>query len=275
MQPSGIGDAAQLRNGVRMPWLGLGVYQVDEGDVRAAVGHALRVGYRHVDTAKLYGNERGVGEAVRASGLSRADVFVTTKVWNTDQGYDETLRACEDSLSRLGMDYVDLYLVHWPKPARTRDTWRAMERLYHDGKARAIGVCNFKEHHLADLLQHAEVAPMVDQFELHPYLGLGDLRGFCARNGIQAEAWAPIARGRLDAPALQEIARDHGRTPAQVVLRWHLQNGVVAIPKSVRPARIEENAAIFDFSLSDGEMARIDALDAGERLGPDPDRINF
>jgi diketogulonate reductase-like aldo/keto reductase len=275
MHPNSIGDAVPLRNGVSMPWLGLGVFQIGEENVEAAIGHALRMGYRHIDTAKMYGNETGVGNAVRQADLPRADVFVTTKVWNSDQGYDATLRACEASLQRLQFEQVDLYLVHWPVPRLTRDTWRAMERIYREGRARAIGVCNFKVHHLRDLLEHAEIPPMVNQVELHPYLSQAEVRTFCREHGIQVEAWAPLMRGRLEEPLLRELAERYGKTPAQIVLRWDLQSGVVTIPKSVRPERMRENADIFDFSLSEEDMRRIDDLNADRRTGPDPDHINF
>ncbi len=275
MQPNKIGDAALLHNGVAMPCLGLGVFQIGDADVEAAIGHALQVGYRHIDTAKMYGNEAGVGRAVRNADLSREDVFVTTKVWNSDQGYEATLRACEASLERLGLEQLDLYLVHWPVPRLTKDTWRAMERIYQEGLARAIGVCNFKVHHLTDLLQYAEIPPMVNQVELHPYLSQAGVRSFCREHGIQVEAWAPLMRGRLDAPLLRELAERYGKTAAQIVLRWDLQSGVVTIPKSARPERIHENAGIFDFALSDEDMRRIDALNEDRRTGPDPDHINF
>ncbi|MDA8345457.1 MAG: aldo/keto reductase [Thermaerobacter sp.] len=274
--PNGIRDAAILHNGVRMPWLGLGVFRSEAGaEVEGAVASALELGYRHVDTATMYGNEAGVGDAVRRSGLAREDVFVTTKVWNSDQGYDATLRAYERSLEQLGFQYADLYLVHWPVKGKSKDTWRAMQRLYREGRVRAIGVCNFKVHHLEEVMADADVVPMVNQVEYHPFLAQHEVRSFCREHSIQIEAWAPLVRGKLDHPVLIELARQHGKTPAQVVLRWDLQHGVVTIPKSVRPERIAENAGIFDFTLSADDMQRIDALNEDRRLGPDPDNISF
>lgn len=259
-----------------MPWLGLGTYRIADGEqVEAAVGHALQVGYRRIDTAALYANEPGIGRAVRASDIGRERIFVTTKVWNSDQGYDATRRAFDRSLANLGFDYVDLYLVHWPVRGKYKETWRALEAIHREGRARAIGVANFLEHHLDDLLSAAQVAPMVDQVECHPYLSLPGLREYCRRHGIQAEAWAPLMRGRLDDPALASVAERHGRSVAQVVLRWDLQHGILTIPKSVHPGRIAENAGIFDFELTAEEMRRIDGLNRDARLGPDPDRFDF
>ncbi|MCL6521904.1 MAG: aldo/keto reductase [Firmicutes bacterium] len=260
-----------------MPWLGLGVYRAEEGpEVEEAVRVALELGYRAVDTASMYRNESGVGRALHASGLPREEVFLTTKVWNSEQGYDSTLRAFEASLKRLGVDYVDLYLIHWPVPGRYKETWRALERLYREGRARAIGVSNFQIHHLEDLLAGAEVAPMVNQVECHPRLQQRELLDFCRAHAIQLEAWAPLMRGRLsDEPTLRRIAAARGKTPAQVMLRWNLQRGVVVIPKSVRRERIEENAGIFDFELSEQEMEALASLERGERIGPDPDHVDF
>jgi diketogulonate reductase-like aldo/keto reductase len=243
--------------------------------VENAVAAALEAGYRLIDTAALYGNETGVGNAIRASGIRREDIFVTTKVWNSDQGYDNTLRAFEASLARLGFDYVDLYLVHWPVKGKYKDTWRALERIYKEGLARAIGVSNFHVHHLQDLMASSEVKPAVNQVECHPLLTQTELRKFCREQNIAFQAWAPIMKGQLDLPVLTELAAKYGKTPAQIVLRWDLQNDILTIPKSIRPERIRENAQIFDFELSAEDMARIDALNQNSRFGADPDNFNF
>ncbi|QOR85801.1 aldo/keto reductase [Geobacillus stearothermophilus] len=260
-----------------MPWVGLGVYKVKEGEeVRSAVRTALEVGYRHVDTAAFYENEEGVGQAIRESGIPREQVFVTTKVWNTDQGYETTLKAFDASLKKLGFDYVDLYLVHWPVKGKYKETYKALEKLYKDGYVRAIGVSNFQIHHLQDVLADCEIKPMVNQVEYHPRLTQKELQAFCRENGIQLEAWSPLMRGEiLTEPTIVEIGKKYGKTPAQVVLRWDLQHGVVTIPKSVTPARIKENANLFDFSLTAEEMKQIDALNLNKRIGADPDNFNF
>jgi methylglyoxal/glyoxal reductase len=270
-------DCTVLHNGVKMPWVGLGVYKVKEGEeVKGAVRTALEVGYRHIDTAAFYENEEGVGQAIRESGIPREQVFVTTKVWNTDQGYETTLKAFNTSLKKLGFDYVDLYLVHWPVKGKYKETYKALEKLYKDGYVRAIGVSNFQIHHLQDVLADCEIKPMVNQVEYHPRLTQKELHAFCRENGIQLEAWSPLMRGEiLNEPTIVEIGKKYGKTPAQVVLRWDLQNGVVTIPKSVTPARIKENATIFDFSLTDEEMRQIDALNLNKRIGADPDNFNF
>jgi diketogulonate reductase-like aldo/keto reductase len=269
-------DTVTLNNGVKMPWLGLGVFQVSDGrEVEQSVSAALKAGYRSIDTAAAYRNEVGVGKAINASGIAREELFITTKLWNADQGYDSTLRAHEASLKKLGLDYVDLYLIHWPVKRKYLETWRAFEALYKDGRIRAIGVSNFHIHHLQDVLDKYPTVPAVNQIELHPRLTQVPLREFCARHGIQAEAWSPIMKGRLDIPVLVDIANRHGKTPAQVVLRWDLQHGIVTIPKSVHERRIIENADVFDFELSAADMAAIDALDEGYRFGPDPDNFNF
>ncbi|MCL6637604.1 MAG: aldo/keto reductase [Alicyclobacillus sp.] len=266
-----------LNNGVTMPWLGLGVYKVEEGEeVERAVQTALQVGYRSIDTAALYRNEAGVGRALRASGVPRDEVFITTKVWNSDQGYDSTLQAFAASREKLGVDVVDLYLIHWPVKGKYLDTWRALETLYEEGKVRAIGVSNFQIHHLQDILAMCKVRPAVNQVECHPYLTQTELRTFCEQHEIRMEAWSPLAKGRvLDDPVVQAIARQHGKTPAQVVIRWHLQHQVVVIPKSVRPERIRANADVFDFELSAADMAALDGLNRHERTGPDPDHFDF
>jgi len=270
--PLRIDSRVRLGDGVEIPRLGLGVYQSRPGaETRSAVAEALRVGYRHVDTARVYGNERDVGAALRESGLARGEVFLTTKLWNSDHGYDAALRALDASLARLGVEQVDLYLVHWPVHGLRRDTWRAMERVRADGKARSIGVSNYTVRHLEELLGHAQVPPSVNQVELHPFLPQPGLRDWCRGHGIQVEAYAPLVKARaMDHPVLQQVAARLARTPAQVLVRWSLQHDLVVLPKSVRPERIRENAAVFDFSLGDGEMALLDALDSGLRTSWDP-----
>jgi len=267
-----------LNNGVKMPQLGFGVFQVPPDEVVEPVRAALDAGYRLIDTATLYANEEGVGRAIAESGVPRDDVFVTTKVWNSDQGYDRTLQAFDHSLKLLGLDVVDLYLIHWPTPARDLyvDTWRALERIYADGRARAIGVSNFTPAHLERLIGEGTVTPAVNQIELHPGLPQDELRAAHARHGIATEAWSPLGRGQglLDRREVVAIARDCDRTAAQVVLRWHLQLGIVVIPKSVRAERIRENIDVFDFELTADQMAILSALDGPGRVGPDPETMN-
>lgn len=267
----------RLHNGVEMPYFGLGVYQAHEGEmVQNAVGWALEAGYRHIDTASAYGNEAGVGKAIRNSGLARDSVFVTSKVWNTDQGYESTLAAFDRSLGRLGLDYLDLYLVHWPVAGKYKETWRALEKLYSDGRIRAIGVSNFLRHHLQDLLQSAGIVPMVNQMEFHPWLVQQDLLEYCRDKDIQYEAWSPLMKGTVaQVPDLRDLALKYGKTEAQIVLRWDLQKGVVTIPKSANKGRIAANAAIFDFELAPEDMARLDSLERRHRFGPDPDHFDF
>jgi 2,5-diketo-D-gluconate reductase A len=266
-----------LNNGVTMPQLGFGVFQVPNEETAAAVSEALRAGYRSVDTAKAYGNEAGVAAALRDAGVPREDLFVTTKLWNADQGYDSTLRAFESSVRELGLDYLDLYLVHWPAPKADRyvESWRALEKLLADGRVRAIGVSNFQPAHLRRVIEETGTVPAVNQVELHPYLQQAELREVHARQGIATEAWSPLAKGGdlLADPVVAEVAQRHGRTPAQVVIRWHVQLGNVVIPKSVTPSRIRENADVFGFSLADEDMAAIGTLDRGLRTGPDPDHF--
>ena len=271
-----IADTVELNNGVRMPRLGLGVYKVKDGaEVIQAVHAALEAGYRSIDTAAFYENEKGVGEAIRTSGLRREDVFVTTKVWNDRQGYESTLAAFEESRKKLGFDYVDLYLIHWPIKGKFKETWRALEKLYREGYVRAIGVSNFKIHHLEELFEDSEVTPAVNQIELHPRLTQEDVRAYCKEKGIQVEAWSPLMRGRLmDEPTLVDLAKKYGKTPAQIIIRWDLQHGLITIPKSVRKERIIENADVFDFELSDEDMKKIDALNQNLRTGRDPDEIS-
>ena len=266
-----------LNNGIEIPQLGFGVWRVPSEETQEVVELALEAGYRHIDTAKLYGNEDGVGAAIRASGLDRDQVFVTSKVWNDDQGYDETLRAFDVTMKELGFDVLDLYLIHWPVPSKglAADTWRAMEKLYHDGRIRAIGVSNFHGHHLDALMQTAQVTPTVNQVELHPFHQQKDVRDANDRLGIATEAWSPLAKGRdlLADPVVVEIARRRDRTPAQVVLRWHLQHGTIVIPKSATPGRIKENFAVFDFELDTVEISAINGLDRDGRIGDHPDEM--
>ncbi|GAA3210627.1 aldo/keto reductase [Streptomyces sp. XM83C] len=266
--------AITLNNGVEMPQLGFGVWQVPDDEAERAVATALQAGYRSIDTAAIYGNEEGTGRAIAASGLPREDIFVTTKLWNSDQGYDSTLRAFDTSLAKLGLEYVDLYLIHWPRPDRDRyvDTYRAFEKLHADGRIRAIGVSNFLPEHLDRLLAETSVVPAVNQIELHPYLQQQASRDYHAEKGIATEAWSPLGSGKglLEVPAIVAIARKHDRSPAQVVLRWHLQTGNIVIPKSVTPSRIQENIDVFDFSLDEEDLAAISALNEDRRLGPDP-----
>lgn len=270
-------STTKLANGVEMPWFGLGVFKVEDGQqVVDSVKWAINAGYKSIDTAKIYENEEGVGQAIKEAGVPREDLFITTKVWNADQGYESTLEAFETSLNKLGLDYLDLYLIHWPVEGKYKDTWRALEKLYKDGKVKAIGVSNFQIHHLEDLMKDAEVKPMVNQVELHPLLTQVELRDFCKKNDIQIEAWSPLAQGELlDNAVLKEIANKHGKSTAQVILRWDLQSEIVTIPKSVKEHRIVENASIFDFELSQDDMAKIDALNKNHRVGPDPDNFDF
>ena len=262
-----------LHDGVEIPQLGFGVFQVPPEDTQEVVEEALRVGYRHIDTAAAYGNEVGVGAAVAAAGVPREEVFVTTKLWNSRQGYDSTLSTFEKSLSRLKMDYVDLYLIHWPMPSEDLflDTWRAFERIHEEGRARTIGVSNFRIEDLERLEQESAVRPTVNQIELHPHFQQVELRAWHAEHDIATEAWSPLAQARLlDDETIGALAAQHGKTPAQVILRWHLQIGNVAIPKSVNPERMRENFELFDFELGEAEMAAIERLDTGRRSGPDP-----
>ncbi len=265
-------STVKLNNGVELPRLGLGVFRAPRGEVtREAVSAALAAGYRHIDTARIYGNERDVGAAVRESGLPRQDIFVTTKLWNEDQGYDSALRACERSLKDLGLEYVDLYLVHWPVPGRRLDSWRALEKLLADGKCRAIGVSNFLEHHLDELLGKAKVVPAVNQVEQHPFLHQPSLLRYCAGKGIAVEAYSPLTKGmRLGDPRVVELARKYGKSPAQVLIRWCLEHGLVVIPKSVHAERIRENASVFDFSFSPEDLRQLDGMNEDLYTGWDP-----
>jgi 2,5-diketo-D-gluconate reductase A len=268
-----------LNNGSVMPQLGFGVWQVPDDEAASAVSTALEAGYRSIDTAAVYENERGTGRGLAASGVPRDELFVTTKLWNADQGHDSTLRAFDASLDRLGLDYVDLYLIHWPVPEADRyvDTWKAFEKIHSEGRAKAVGVSNFNPSHLRRLLEETGTVPAVNQIELHPHLQQGVPRAFHADHGIATEAWSPLGQGKelLDEPKLRAVAEKYGKTPAQVVLRWHLQTGNVVIPKSVTPSRIRENIDVFDFELDAGDMDEIAGLDTGTRLGPDPDEMNW
>lgn len=271
-------STTKLHNGVEMPWFGLGVFKVEEGsEVIHSVKAAIEAGYRSIDTAAIYGNEEGVGKAIFESKIPREDLFITTKVWNSEQGYDSTLAAFDDSMKKLGLEYLDLYLIHWPVPEQNKykETWKALEKLYKDGGVRAIGVSNFKEHHLKELMADCEVVPMVNQVEYHPRLTQESLRTFCKENNIQLEAWSPLMQGQLlEEPVLQEIAQKYGKSTAQVILRWDLQNEVVTIPKSVKEHRIKENADIFDFELTAEDIEKINSLNQDKRVGPDPDEFN-
>ncbi|HWI73172.1 MAG TPA: aldo/keto reductase [Baekduia sp.] len=270
--------AVGLGADVTIPQLGYGVFQVPDAETEAAVGHAFEAGYRHVDTAAIYGNETGVGRAVASSGLPRDEVFVTTKLWNNRQGAESTPRALAASLERLGLDYVDLYLIHWPAPSQDKylETWEAFLELQQEGLVRAIGVSNFQPAHLRRIIEATGVSPAINQIELHPWLQQEELRAFGAEHRIATEAWSPLAQGgsHLAEPALVEIAGAYGKTVAQVILRWHLQLGNVVIPKSATPARIQENVDVFDFELSAADMDAIRRLDRGERTGFDPDTFS-
>lgn len=267
-----------LADGVAIPQVGLGVWQVPDDDAAAAVRAAIAVGYRSIDTAAAYDNEQGVGAGLREGGVPRDELFVTTKLWNSEQGFDSTVAAFHESLGRLGLDYVDLYLIHWPTPARERyvDTWRAFVALKAEGLVRSIGVSNFQPAHLRRLVDETGVTPTVNQVELHPWFQQAELRAVHAELGIATEAWSPLGQGRsLDDPVLAAVAARHGVSAAQVILRWHLQLGTILIPKSVTPSRIAANIDLFGFELDDADMAAIAALDSGTRLGPHPDEFNM
>ncbi|WP_258573652.1 aldo/keto reductase [Actinomadura parmotrematis] len=257
-----------------MPQLGFGVWQVEDDEAERAVTTALQAGYRSIDTAAIYGNEEGVGRAIAASDLARDELFVTTKLWNTDQGYDATLRAFDTSMDKLGLERLDLYLIHWSMPERGlyKDTWKAFEKLYADGRVRAIGVSNFTLEALTEVLDAFDTVPAVNQIELHPDFQQNGLREFHAEHGIRTEAWSPLGQGKglLNDPTLAAVAKAHGKTPAQVALRWHVQIGNIVIPKSVTPSRIAENIDVFDFELTPDDMAAIGDMDKGKRIGPDP-----
>lgn len=275
MKITDISGTAKLHNGIEMPYLGLGVYKTKDGaEVKAAVNSAFDAGYRHIDTASFYKNEEGVGEAVKTSAIPREEIFVTTKVWNDDQGYEETLKAFEVSLQKLKMDYVDLYLIHWPVPKKYLETWKALEKIYEEGRAKAIGVCNCLPHHIESIIENGQIKPMLLQNEFHPRLVQQPVIDFCKNNGIQYQAWSPLMRGRiLDNEKLKDLASKYEKSPAQIIIRWDLQKGVLTIPKSVHKERIEENASVFDFELSSEEIALVDSLDREERTGAHPDHF--
>jgi diketogulonate reductase-like aldo/keto reductase len=272
-----IRACARLNNGLDMPWLGLGVWQMNDGrEVEEAIHAALEYGYRSIDTAAVYGNERGVGQAIRSSGILRKDIFLTTKVWNRDQRDKRILPAFEESLVRLETDYVDLYLVHWPVKGHYQETWEEMEKIYETGRAKAIGVSNFMIHHLEDILSNSSTTPAVNQVEFHPHLLQPELLSYCLENQIQVEAWSPLMQGQImEETTILQMAEKYNRTAAQLVLRWNLQHEVVTIPKSIKPERIEENSKIFDFEISQDDMKTIDKLDRFRRVGPDPEDFNF
>ena len=267
----------EMNDGRSIPQIGFGVWQVPDDVAVDATLTALEAGYRHIDTAAVYENERGVGEAIHRSGLARDDIFVTTKVWNTDQGYDQTMRAFDKSVGLLGVDEVDLYLVHWPTPARDlyTDTWRALIELRDTGRARSIGVSNFHVAHLDRIIDEFGVVPAVNQIELQPWLPQAEIRAYDNAHGILTEAWSPLASGELIADAtIAAIGAKHGKSTAQVMIRWHLQLGNIVLPKSVTPSRIRENIEVFDFELDADDLARIATLESGRRTGPNPDEFN-
>jgi methylglyoxal/glyoxal reductase len=274
-------DTVTLHNGAKMPGFGLGVFKVEEGpELVNAIKVAIKHGYRSIDTAAIYGNEEGVGQGIREglkeAGISRENVFVTSKIWNSDLGYEATIAAYETSLKKLGLDYLDLYLIHWPVEGKYKEAWRALETLYKEGKVKAIGVSNFQVHHLKDLMEDAEIKPVINQVEYHPRLTQKELQAFCEKHHIQLEAWSPLMQGELlDNEVLTEIANKHNKSVAQVILRWDVQNGIITIPKSTKEHRIVENASIFDFELNKEEMERIDELNQNHRVGPDPDNFDF
>ncbi len=264
-----------LNTGAHIPQLGFGVFQIPSDDVVEPVRTAIEAGYRSIDTASFYGNEEGVGKAIAQSDVAREELFVTTKLWNDDQGYDNALRAFDKSMDKLGLDYLDLYLIHWPLPAQDNyvETWKALEKLHADGRIKSIGVSNFQPQHLRRLFEETDVTPAVNQIELHPNLQQSELRSFHAEHGIATEAWSPIGQGKglLEDATLTSLAAKYGKSPAQIVLRWHLQLGNVVIPKSATPARVRENIDVFDFELAEDDMTVIGGMHTGQRIGPDPD----
>lgn len=277
-----MNNTIKLNNGIEMPKLGLGVFRVEDSDELVnAVKVAIKNGYRSIDGAAIYGNEEAMGEGIRQgikeAGISREDLFITSKVWNADLGYESTIAAYEASLNRIGVEYLDLYLIHWPVEGKYKEAWKAMEYLYKQGRVKAIGVCNFQVHHLEDLLKEAEIKPVINQVELHPYLSQKEVREFCESNSIQVEAWSPLMAGNglLEDETLKEIANKYNKTTAQIVLRWDLQSHVITIPKSTNEGRLLQNIDIFDFELSKEDMEKIDSLNKGLRVGPDPDNFDF
>lgn len=278
---SNLKNTVTLNNGVKMPWIGLGVFRVEDSpELVDAVKTAIKNGYRSIDGAAIYGNEvsmgKGIAEGIKAAGISREDLFITSKVWNADLGYESAIKAYETSLKKLGLDYLDLYLIHWPVEGKYKDAWRALEYLYKQGSVKAIGVSNFQVHHLENLMKDAEIKPMINQIEFHPRLTQGKVREFCKQNDIQVEAWSPLMVGKLfDNEILKEIAHNHNKSIAQIILRWDVQNGVITIPKSTNEGRIIENSQIFDFELTNEEVEKINSLNQDLRVGPDPDNFDF
>ncbi len=266
-----------LHNGVEMPTLGLGVWKMENNDeVKTAVNAAIDAGYKAIDTAAAYKNEEGVGTAIKENSTPREELFITSKVWNDDQGYESTLKAFEDTVSKLGIETLDLYLIHWPVEGKYKETWKAMEKLYKDGRIRAIGVSNFHPHHLEELMKEAEIKPMVNQVEFHPLLNQKELRDYCKQHSIQMEAWSPLAQGKLlDNEVVKGIAEQHGKSTAQVIIRWDLEHEVITIPKSSNPDRIKQNFDVFDFELTKDDIRALDELNQNERMGPDPDNFDF
>ncbi|MGG1687748.1 aldo/keto reductase [Pseudalkalibacillus sp. NRS-1564] len=266
-----------LHNGIKMPTLGLGVWKMENNEeVKNAVNAAIDAGYKAIDTAAAYKNEEGVGAAIKQNGIPREELFITSKVWNDDQGYESTIKAFEETISKLGIETIDLYLIHWPVEGKYKETWRAMEKLYKDGRIRAIGVSNFHPNHLEDLMKDAEIKPMVNQVEFHPLLNQQELRDYCKQHAIQMEAWSPLAQGKLlDHEVVKGIAEQHGKSTAQVIIRWDLEHEVVTIPKSSNPERIKQNFDVFDFELTTDNIRALDELNQNERMGPDPDNFDF
>lgn len=273
-------ENVRLNNGTEIPGLGLGVFQIPDEDTAEVVKKGIITGYRLIDTAQIYGNETGTGlgikEGLAATGLSREDLFVTSKVWNNHLTYEETINAFEETLDRLALDYLDLYLIHWPGNNAFKESWQAMEELYEAGKIKAIGVSNFEIHHLEDLLSYAKVVPVINQVELHPKLSQQALRDFCEKHNINIQAWSPLMQGKLlTEPAIVEIAEKHQKTPAQVILRWDIQQDILLVVKSVREQRMQSNAAVFDFELDDADMSRLNELNESLRSSPDPEAFDF
>lgn len=274
---SNITDCTKLNNGLAMPWLGFGVFLMEiGGETELAVKTALEAGYRSIDTAAIYENEASVGKAIQESGIPREELFITTKLWNADQGYDTVLKAFDESMNKLQLESLDLYLIHWPVVGRYVESWKALEKLYQDGRVRAVGISNFQIHHIEDILAKCKVKPMLNQVELHPRLRQADLHQFCVQNQIQLQAWAPLMQGKaLDIPEIVGIAEKYGKSPAQILIRWDLQNEVITIPKSITPNRIIENSQVFDFQISEEDMVSIDRLNQDKRVGPDPNNFDF
>ena len=265
----------KMANGTEIPQVGFGTFKIPDDISAQSVKYALEAGYRHIDTAAIYKNENGVGLGIKESGVPREEIFLTSKLWNEDQGYDSTLKAFDESLKKLGTDYLDLYLIHWPKN-KNKESWKALEKLYKDGRVKAIGVSNFKEHHLDDLLTEAEIVPMINQVELHPQFPQEELRNYCSKKGILVEAWGSLMQGQIfDKELIKEIAQKHNKTVSQIGIRWAVQNGIVTIPKSTHEQRIKENASVFDFELDNEDMIKIAELNTGIRIGRDPDKIDF